>query len=127
MNTICIELCAEDRARLDKLQTALDHVGEALFASKMAEIHQIVKNLPEADTAPEQEPVQTPKEETIQPSVGNGPEVTVDDLRSKVVQLVSAGKKEATRSIIKEYGNSVGEIPADKCAEVMKRLEELEG
>jgi len=122
MNKITIELCEEDRARLDNILEALK--GLAVTPCVTVET-------PEAPAAPEPvqpEPVaQTPAAAPEPPKAEEVPEVTAAELQSKVVQLVGAGKKEAARAIVTEYAKCVGEIPAEKRAEVLKRLNELEG
>lgn len=145
MNKIVIELCAEDRARLDKLQEAVSQMGNALFAAKLTElanlgqeikaeverdavVHPQTAQEPQGEPEPAEPKNSAPATEEAQeaPTVA-APEVSVAELQSKVVQLVTAGKKDATRAIVQEYAPRVGDIPADKRAEVMKRLEALEG
>lgn len=135
---VTIELCAEDRARLDNILAALqkhpiERAGEALHnLAKAAEAAAAQPAAPEEKEAPAQEapapePKKEPKKEEQEPKKPAAPEVTTAELQSKVVQLVGAGKKDATRAIIMEYAKSVGEIPADKRAEVLERLNALEG
>ena len=156
-NTITIELCAEDRARLDKLTAALERracekcVETALAAMNAAQqpnlpdpIQQkLAETLAEADT-----PAETPQEpagatETETPATTQAPEekptaaadageaapvVTVDDIRQRYVALVASGKKDAARDTIKSYNVAkISDIPADKCAEVLAKLNALEG
>lgn len=135
MNHITIELCTEDRARLDAIL-------EALKATKprCKNCVQLVKDLCHAENHPENdaqsaetfEPEETqPEEEKPTPpkteNDSKAPEVTVEDIRSKVLTLTGAGKKDEVRAIVKEYAEKVGDIPADKRAEVLERLTALEG
>lgn len=130
-NNITIELCTEDRARIDRLTEALEAMAQqqprTLYAIDLgsAPAEGIEIEPQELETV---EPKQTqPKEENpTQPKI-EPPAITVEDIRSKVLTLTGAGKKDEVRAIIKEYAEKVGDIPADKRAEVLKRLTSLEG
>ena len=54
-------------------------------------------------------------------------EVTMEMLRSKAIALAAAGKKDQVRAVVHPYATKVTDIPADKWAEVYKKLTELEG
>lgn len=136
MNNITIELCAEDRARIDNLTAALEKFRDVVTikltpeqTQRMADLAEQagetlkpepVAEAPKAEPTPEPEPVAEP---TAEPAKV----VTVEEVREKVMQLISAGKKDATRAIITSYAPNVTEIPADKCAEVLEKLNKLEG
>lgn len=137
-NTITIELCAEDRARLDHINVNLTELimrvmgnqapdmGEVLqkaapeLAEKLAAQHPVAdpfKELPKAEPVPfEQE---GPKQET--------PRYKLEDIQQKVVALSASGKKAEVREIVKSYAEKVSAIPADKFGEVMAKLIGLEG
>ena len=142
--TVC--LCDEDRERIDTIIAILQGNEDAavqrvknLFPQETAEAVAPLKPFPAeaapASAEPAQEqpkpaepkelPPAAPKAETAAPA--SAPEVTAAELQSKVVQLVSSGKKEETRTIIMEYAPRVGDIPAEKRAEVLERLNALEG
>jgi len=133
--TLTIELCAEDRARLDNILEALR--GQAGTPCKeAAEAVAPLKPIPQEAKTPEQpaedKPEPTPAEQPApEPEKAEeapaAPEVSAAEVQSKVVQLVSAGKKEEVKAIVMEYAKCVGEIPAEKRAEVMSRLNALEG
>lgn len=133
MNNITIELCAEDRARFDNILEALQALGGKAPVVNTEEVKATEKAAEPAESPKEQPKQATPKEVQAEAPKAqetpktSAPEVTTAELQSKVVQLVSAGKKDATRSIIQEYAKSVGEIPAEKRAEVLERLNALEG
>lgn len=131
MNVITIEFCAEDRARLDKLQATLDKmtftdgvvlegVVEAAAAEPApAETIPAEQERP-ADGEPEPEAAPEPKPEVVK--------VERSDIQKKVVTLSQAGKKDAVRSIVTAYGNTkVSDIPEDKLLEVLEKLTALEG
>ena len=130
MNQIIIELCTEDRARIDRLTEAI----EAMAQNQPRQLYAI--DLSSATEGPELEPLgletETPKETQPEPEKptepkNEAPAVTVDDIRSKVLALTAAGKKEELKAIVKEYAPKVSEIPADKLAEVLDKLNALEG
>lgn len=135
MNTITIELCTEDRARLDAILEALQKASPRCdnCVKLVNDLCNAKGSAPEAPQAPaEEEPTNTQPEpekptEAKPENESTAPEVTVEDIRSKVLQLTGAGKKDEVRAIVKEYAEKVGDIPADKRAEVLKRLTALEG
>lgn len=144
-NTITIELCAEDRTRLDKILEALtsrncqdcaNSVAKYVAAevSHAAEEHPVVDPFPapapepEAPTTPEPveapttpEPVEEPEAEEAAPTVSQS------DVQKLVVELSAAGKKDQVREIVTKYAARVSAIPEDKLAEVWNKLNELEG
>ena len=146
-NIITIELCQEDRARLDRLAEALEKrvvqetpltlEGSDKLQQKLAETLakasepvEAPKNAPGAaeastptTTSPEEE---TPKEDKpAQPAT----EKTVNqkDVRAKYVELAASGKKEDARAILLSYATAISAIPDDKCQEVYDKLIALEG
>lgn len=141
-NHITIELCAEDRARLDRLAEALeksckvttveqkeDPVQKALAdaldkASKATESH--------ADTTEEQTPTITPtadEKPTREEPEPTAPIQTVTraELGTKVREMMTKGFKEQTKEIVKSYAPTVPAVPEDKVAECYAKLVALEG
>lgn len=135
-NTITIELCEEDRARLDHINVNLTELimrvmgnqapdmGEVLqkaapeLAEKLAAQHPAAdpfKELPKAEPVP----FEQPKPEA--------PQYKLEDIQTKVVALSASGKKAEVREIVKSYAEKVSAIPADKFGEVMAKLIGLEG
>ena len=147
MNNITIELCAEDRARIDNLTMELAALRHTLTETQEVAPNPLPLQVPtpqEAETPeqplpPVEEPkteepkaeepkTEAPKQAAPEPApTPAAPEVTVADLQAKVVQLVNAGKKAETREIILKYAQNVGSIPAEKRAEVLGLLNGLEG
>lgn len=131
MNNITIELCAEDRARLDRIAEALDAINKANEPITIAVSGLYAECDPDKDgrpeEAPEAEPVQTPAEEPKAKEEPKAPTVSVAELQAKVVELVSAGKRDAVKAIVNQYAERVGDIPEDKRHEAMQKLEALEG
>ena len=127
MTNITIELCTEDRARIDRLTEAL----EAMAQNQPRQLYAIDLGSAPENNAQDVEaatPEQTqPEPEKPAEAENAAPAVTVGDIRSKVLTLTGAGKKDEVRAIVKEYAEKVGDIPADKCAEVLEKLNALEG
>lgn len=123
MNTITIELCAEDRAALHRLTLALEAIN--LPTPVPATLEQTEEPTPPA-TTPEQDienavPFDT-KPEPVKPAV------TLADIRKKAQTLMApaTGKNAAVREIIQHFAPTVSSIPADKYDEVMQLLTALE-
>lgn len=136
MNEIKVitELCTEDRARIDKLTAALEQL--APIEVQMAEIPLDVMAAGSgigigkmADTKEHEDFVEiiTEPEEPAAPEEPATPQHTKAELQQKVVSLVSAGKKEEVKEIIKQYAAKVSEVPAEQVDEVWDKLSKLEG
>lgn len=152
MNTINLttELCAEDRARIDKLTATLEKVAAGLssvgtpyaigvdLANEPSYTNNRVpspeknerKPLDEAPVDPDSCNVTLEEHEdfveVVVPDEPAAPQHTKAELQQKVVSLVSAGKKEEVKEIIKQYAAKVSEVPAEKVDEVWDKLEQLE-
>jgi hypothetical protein len=148
MNEIKVttELCAEDRARLDKLTAALEQLApitmqidetvmgnvtdsavicpDNLAGTKDHE--DFVEIIPEGTDLNDLTGAGTYEKETG-PEEPAAPQHTKAELQPKVVSLVSAGKKEEVKEIIKQYAAKVSDIPEEKVDEVWAKLEQLEG
>jgi len=139
MNNITVELCTEDRARIDALFQELVNVRRLLAGAETeapkAEAPKAAEPVKPAEAPKTEAPKQeAPKQATPEPAPAPkteaapaAPEVTVAELQAKVVELVNAGKKAETREIILKYAQNVGSIPAEKRAEVLGLLNGLEG
>ena len=126
MNTITIELCAEDRARLDAILDALNNGRSCEKCVDSVAQYAAAVATSAAQTNEEEEPakVETPAAENEQESA---PEVKREDVQSLVVTLSAANKKAEVRAIVKEYADRVSAIPEDKLSEVWAKLKALEG
>ena len=107
---LTIELCAEDRARLDAILTALQAVGTPFNPPELA---QPGKKDPETHDAPT--PV-TSGPETEQPAqdTQDGPETqhaTHGMVQDLVITLASQGHKAEAREIVQRYAPRVSAIP----------------
>ena len=143
-NTIIIELCAEDRARLDRLAEAMERKAcDRCVATAIQQTETEVdpaqltiddieapKNAVEAAEA--STPTTTPQEEEKPMDEAPAPATTaptVDraELRAKVIELSAKGLKEQTRDIVQSYAPTVAAVPEDKVTECYMKLVALEG
>lgn len=153
MNNINIttEMCAEDRARIDRLIAALESLvndmeppvvalaGTPFQTEQPAEIvldilkegtgvargtiaEEELLTPAEPETAPEE--VGEPADEPEEKEV---PEHTKAELQQKVISIVTAGKKDEVKAIIEQYAERVSAIPDEKINEVWDKLTKLEG
>lgn len=150
MNEIKVitELCAEDRARLDKtnellagfiyiVETKLNQYlsNKCACTHKHEDPDELTKKLQEAINSAQEAPEEnTPstnqtKEETPTEAENAKPEKVISraELGAKVRELMTGGYKEQTKAIVKEYAPTVPGVPEDKVTECYNRLVALEG
>lgn len=147
MNEIKIitELCPEDRARVDRLTAALEalqpttfHVDDPIQKALAEQVAKSEKNPAQSPAEPagaaKAETPATPQPEAEQPTAAEPdpvaeakPAPTVAELQQKVIALVNKGKKADVSAIVKSYAATVSGIPEDKRAEVLDKLNALEG
>ena len=123
-NHITIELCKEDRQRLDEVIAFLG----LLVGEKHSKPQETVKDTekpeqenthPVDDVSPHAAP-----EPVAEPTA---PKWTKDDVQALVIKLAApgTGKKDAARAIVYEYAKKVSDIPDEKLNEVMAKLNKL--
>lgn len=154
--TFTIELCPEDRARLDRLAEALEReacdkcVATAMECMKAAQPN--IEPDPIAEAArkalglavAKESPVE-PQEEAEAPTLTTTPpeeekptaeapaaeptakKVTHADVKSLYIKLSASGKKEEAKAIILPVSSTISGIPEDKLVECYKKLVALEG
>ena len=122
-NTITIELCAEDRARLDRLAEALERKACDKCVTSAIQLFKGETEAPKAPTEVKEAPTE-PAEVTPET-----PTRTVDraEMRAKVIELSAKGLKDQVRDIITAYAPTVKDVPDDKLVECFDRLVALEG
>jgi hypothetical protein len=151
--TLTIELCAEDRARIDRLTEALesrvkqeepchiniqkplnDDINKMLKKALHMDSAETPKNAPEApeildhstlDPFPETPTAKAEANEAAEKEAE--PTVTMEMLTHKALTLSAAGKKDEVKNVIHVYAPKVTALPEDKWAEVYKKLCALEG
>ena len=147
MNNITIELCAEDRARLDRLAEALEKracdscVTSALEIMKDQQTDPVQKALAETlakaeapAAATEAETLPTTPEKQEEPKAESDasdvPPVTLEQIQQKVITIAATSndKKAKAREIISAYGTKISDLKdkPDKWAEVWEKLVALE-
>lgn len=151
---VTVELCPEDRARIDKLTEALTALASAKAEavktlhhdSKNDDIDQMLKkalHLPTEESpknAPEAPEVldhptlnpfpETPtaaEEPSEAPTEEAEPTVTMEMLTNKALTLSANGKRDQVKEIVHVYAPKVTALPEDKWVEVYKKLTALEG
>lgn len=164
-NNITIELCVEDRARIDRLIAALERrscdscvatdlqgvqniaeemnktkapqtddvqqaLAETLKKAEEASASQSPKNSVQEEEAPAL-PTTPPEEEKPEgekpTQTDEAKKVSRADVRAKFVELSGKGKKEEAKTIIQAYAPKVPDLPEDKLAEILDKLNKLEG
>ena len=125
-NTITIELCAEDRARLDRIAELLEPVRTMSPSLAVNEEGKAFGKgfVVGVDLASEQDAT---LEHAIKPVEPEKPVYTMSDIQSLVQTLAApgSGKRNEVREIVKDYAERVSLIPEEKYAEVMARLTAL--
>jgi len=152
---VTVELCPEDRARIDKLTNVLeariaqveyridngslteeapDDINKMLEKALNVPTAESPKNATEApesldhptlDPFPEQP---TAKAEASEAPVEKAkPTVTMAMLTNKALTLSANGKKDQVKEIVHVYAPKVTALPEDKWAEVYEKLTALEG
>lgn len=142
---ITVELCAEDRARLDTIIEKLGGMAPRCdkcvehFTSYVQQSQTPAESAQEAQDAPESVTPTTaaPKAEEATESAQDAPEsqqedkpapVPLTDLQNEIIRLSRKGLKDKVREVVLSYDvASAGEIPEDKRAEVIEKLKKLEG
>ena len=134
MNTIKIELCAEDRARLDRVIELLGGLrrpdcsscveGVASYMAKAAEVMDSQRT-----AAPAPAPVEAPKAEpAVEAPASVKPSVTLEQIQKKATQIAAGSpeKKAALRALVNVYAAKVTDLPEAVWTEVWDGLCALE-
>lgn len=130
-NHITIELCAEDRQRIDELIGFAGWIVSEMKSKPGLKVVEPAEEHPVDAVEPhgEPEPVATVSEvEKVEPAE-KVYKVTKEDIMAKVQALAAPNnpKREQAKAIVKSYGAKVSDIPEEKYDEVMDKLVELEG
>ena len=145
MNLITIELCAEDRARIDKVIELLGGLrlpdcsacvaGVASYLEKAATVldsHPVSEPFPAA-TVVKEEPakknadLEAMLKKAISPEPAK-PTVTLEQIQKKATQIAagSAEKKAKLRAIVNQYAKKVTDLPESSWPTVWDELCKLE-
>lgn len=121
--TITIELCKEDRQRIDEVIAFLGLIAGELKSRPTAQ-EPTIEHPADASTAPWEAPAEpAPAAEPV-PEVKP---VTLAEFQKAVTQTVAKGPKQkaAAKEIINKYAASVSAVPEDKRADVIAELAQI--
>lgn len=124
-NNITIELCQEDRKRIDEL------IGFAALIATAMNSKGATGSAPAAAMA---EPDKAPVEVALHPEPDQEPfgevKITLEMIRSKVMSLMTGGdasKKADIRKLIMKYAPNVTALPEESWRDVWDGLEKISG
>ena len=134
MNTITIELCKEDRQRIDDLIGGITLLASVIGSNLPKEIQEAV--IAEATEAPQVAETNSAADENPAPVCDAQPvalteeapaPVSLAEFQKAVTLAVSKGAeaKQAVKTIINQYATSVSGVPETKRAAVMKALADI--
>jgi hypothetical protein len=127
---IILSISDEDRARIDALIGKLAPVQTEVYEEIDPEIPQNTpQEAPKAEPQEKSQPEPETATEAAEPESYDvlAPQFTVADIRQKVMNLSSSGKRAEAKALVFEYADRITDIPAEKVDEVMERLNALEG
>lgn len=133
MNAITIQLCAEDRKRLDDLTGAVSLLATVLGSMQPPEVRQ---EIIETATAPASEhPVDLPVTHFDPPAPAPDPvavapaakPISLGEFQKALVTRCaeSATVKQKVQALVQQYADSVSNIPEDKRPEVLAALAKI--
>ena len=126
MNTITmtVELCAEDRARLDSILEQLKQLTPMSVVCDVTPQQSTTEQSTTEQTAPAKEPEQ---ESATAPAQESKPTIKLADLQALVQELAApgSGKRDKVKALVKGYAERVSLIPEDKWPEVYAALTAL--
>ena len=123
---VTLELCAEDRKRLDDILEGLVRRCDSCVELVAQAPAKAEENTPESVQPVDGQPTPSEPEPTTE-SQEETPSVKREDIQKLVVTLSAAGKKDQVREIVKAYADKVSTVPEDKLGEVFAKLSALEG
>lgn len=127
---IILSISDEDRERIDALIGKLAPVKVDTYEEIDPEIPQEKpQEAPKAEPQEKSQPEPEKPTEAAEPENYDvlAPQFTVADIRQKVMNLSSSGKRAEAKALVFEYADRITDIPAEKVDEVMERLTALEG
>lgn len=134
MNTITIELGENTQKLLADILKELRIVSDTTELIRLAVAEgktfppvAPVEAQDEPQPAVEEEPVQEPEPATEPQQAPEAPQVQPADIQKKVVELSTAGHRDAVKAIVTQYAKKVSGIPEEKRAEVWQKLTALGG
>lgn len=126
---VTVELCKEDRIRLDTIITALGIITGQLDktpAPTEDEVIYVPDTVAETPAEAPQEPEIVQDEPVEVKDEAPAPTVTKQDILQKVIALCGKGKKAEAKDVITTYADSVSDLPDSALVEVWDKLTALE-
>ena len=125
--TLTVELCAEDRARLDAIITALQNVGTPFQAPVVPVAHESAPETretpaPVTDTPEPEPPAQDAQDAQDGAETQHATRGMVQDL---VITLASWGHKAEAREIVQRFAQRVSAIPDGDLDTVFTELDKV--
>ena len=126
MNTITIELSAEDRARLDAILEALKNITspakEALTAARATKTQEPVKVSTESEKTAEK--ATEDAKDAKEPKPAPAPDRRT--VKSLAVKKIQAGHRDEVKALIQAYGaEKIDLVPEDRLAAFLADLEAI--
>lgn len=128
MNTITIELCKEDRQRLDEVIAFLGMITGELKSQPLPATLEKAFEHPIDTPTTHLEPVEeTPTPVIEEPAAPEVKPVSLPEFQKAVTIVCAKGaaQKAAAKEIVNKYAASVSAVPEDKRAEVMADLAKI--
>ena len=118
MNRIVIELCAEDRARLDRLSEALEKLAPVNLTLEVPELGGSFAVIPQETEAPMAEAA---------PTAEAAPAISLADFQKAVVLRGSESPevKKKVVALISKYADCISNVPEARRAEFLEELAKI--
>ena len=121
MNKIVIELCADDRQRLDALVGALSLLSSVIGSTLPPTVQQDIAAIPAVE-----HPVDAPTAHFDPPAPAPVPVPLGEFQKALVTRCAeSAETKQKVQALVHKYADSVSNVPEDKRSEVLAALAEI--
>lgn len=129
MSSIVIELCAEDRARLDRLAAALERDCSSCASTLVEGLQSLIANLQAPASAPVTEPAPIPDTPSPAPAPDQAPvpEVSLAEFQKALTLRCSESPetKAKVRALLNQYAAAASAVPPEKRAEVLAKLKQI--
>ena len=119
--TMVVELCQEDRQRLDKILQGLCYIASNTVPAP-GDL-EVKAEAPAEAEAPKEEP------KAVEPEAAPAPENkwSKADIRHAVTLLIGKGRKADARELIKQHADCIDNLPEGCIDEVFAKLKEMLG
>ena len=131
MNKITIELCAEDRARLDRLTAALERNCSSCASSLAESLEALISKakLNQGATPAAPAPVSEPAPAAHVPAApaAPAPEVSLAEFQKALTLRCSESPETKAKfsALLNQYAAAASAVPPEKRAEVLEKLKQI--